>query len=220
MTIRLWTSGRVLTLGWVGCGVALGAMLMTLVPATFRAESQARIACTQLRTVAHQTDELARLRSQAMRPLTDSHEEALASTVSSVLAQVGLPASTLESLSPQSATAEPVGGGVAGGGAVGGNAARVYRRRATLVLGPITLPQMGQVLSTWRSLAPRWIPTRIEMTPGTGGRSAPVAPGSDLPLRVVVALEQVDLDLPGSGPAANALPSTPSPRPAAASKRP
>lgn len=200
MTARALPSAaprRLLTLGWIACLLAAAAILLTLAPRTFRAKSQARAELARLRTISVHTDELAslRLKVAGQSDTSDSREpsQPLAANVSSVLAQVGLPPNTLESLSPQSATAEPLNTGAGTGGA---NAPRIYRRRATLALGPITLPQIGRVLSAWRTAAPTWTTARIEVSPLAGGRAVPVSPGADLPLRVVIALEQLDLDLP------------------------
>lgn len=234
MTARAWPSAaprRLLTLGWIACILAAAAILLTLAPRTFRAESQARAELARLRTISAQTDELARLRvtvaGQGGASDARQQREPLAATVSSVLAQVGLPASTLESLSPPSATAEPVNTGAGTGGI---NTPRLYRRRATLALGPITLPQIGRVLSTWRTAAPNWTTARIEVSPLVGGRAVPASPGADLPLRVVIALEQLDLDVPTpissppsppTPPRATSTRATPSPgTPATANRKP
>lgn len=204
------TARRLLTFGWITCILAAAAILLTLAPHTLRAESLARAELARLRTISAQTDELANLRLKVagQSDTSDSRErnEPLTTTVSSVLAQVGLPASTLESLSAQSATAEPLTTGAITGGT---NAPRLYRRRATLALGPITLPQIGRVLSTWRTAAPNWTTARIEVSPLAGGRTVPASPGADLPLRVVIALEQLELDLPTTNPSPPSPPTVP-----------
>ncbi len=62
----------------------------------------------------------------------------------------------------------------------------LVRRRATMTLGPVTLPQVGKFLESWRILEPAWIVESIELAP------AGDAPGGgDLPLRAVIMIECV-----------------------------
>jgi hypothetical protein len=73
---------------------------------------------------------------------------------------------------------------------------RVERRRAVLTLGSITLPQLGRLLAAWREREPEWIVTSIDATPlqisdkPERGGGVQVAPGGDIPARVVIAIER------------------------------
>jgi len=120
---------------------------------------------------------VARCRSAADAPK-------LAPMVSGALGEAGLPALALSSLSPESESVESSGEG---------NPLRAIRRRATLVLAPVTLPQLGRFLSAWRERtdAALWTVARLDIEPQ---REHPFAPGSDLPLRVVVGLECVTME--------------------------
>ncbi|MBK9189389.1 MAG: hypothetical protein IPM33_10590 [Phycisphaerales bacterium] len=60
------------------------------------------------------------------------------------------------------------------------------RRRTTLTLTGIALPQIGRFLDDWRTTEPAWIPVSIDLAP-MGGK--PPETGGDLPLRAVIGLE-------------------------------
>jgi hypothetical protein len=75
----------------------------------------------------------------------------------------------------QSTTTGPTGG-------------RVLRRRATVTLGALTLPQFGRLLEQWRGANTDWVITAIDISPAPG---PPPAAGGDLPLSIGLTLESV-----------------------------
>lgn len=125
--------------------------------------------------------------------------DALAQRVSASIAAAGLPSTTLSSLSPESSAND--------GGHDRFSAVRIDRRRAVLTLGSVTLPQLGRFLAAWREREPEWTVTSIDVTPmniGDGGSSSKdrsggvqVAPGGDIPARVIIAIERWSIRQPG-----------------------
>jgi len=104
----------------------------------------------------------------------------LASQISKALAHCGIPASTLQSLSPESQSASGTG---------------CIRKRATLNLTGLTLPQVGAFLAAWRGAD--YTVSSIELSPLERTPQASAAsPGADLPLRAVITLEGLFRDLP------------------------
>jgi hypothetical protein len=123
----------------------------------------------------------------------------LAPEVSAILSASGLPASAMASLS-----ADPDQGGTgnnqgigAGNGGTGTVQART--RHATLVLGSVTLPQLGTFLQTWRDRQPAWTVATIDVTPelGSPAMAAKTQTGGDLPLRAVLTMENLSLQRSG-----------------------
>ncbi|MBL8764394.1 MAG: hypothetical protein JNM07_09015 [Phycisphaerae bacterium] len=100
----------------------------------------------------------------------------LAPRVTGCLEAAGVAASALDSLSGEAESS------------LGGE---VKRRRATLSLAPLTLPQMGAFLDAWRTRQAEWTPVAIDLAPISGERTRP---GADLPLRAQLVLEVVYLD--------------------------
>lgn len=147
---------------WLGTGsIAAIAVLTTLVPAT-RAHyalsserSKLRVVAHHAKTVSHLTDHRVTINTADQRTLTER--------VSSVLTESHLRLGVLESLSPESTTST--------------------RRRATLVLSPITLPELGRFLAAWNLLEPSWVVSDIDLVPI---RQRDSTPGSDLPLRATL----------------------------------
>lgn len=178
-------------LAWSMVLFAAAAALGTVVPRAHRAGVRAQSQLAVFARVAAEAQELARLRAAGMvdQMIAQSKESAkLAPAVSAALSGSGLPTSALSSLSPESESTKPVGGPT-------GNQVRIVRKRATLVLTPVTLPQLGRFLQTWRQRSPEWTVDRLELDPRPigGGSAAAPPPGSDLPLRVVVGLESLTL---------------------------
>lgn len=134
----------------------------------------------QFRALASQVQQVVQLRAglpgRENRTRTDF---GLAPRFSAVLTGCGLPASALSSVS---ADPEPV--------PIGGELS-IKRRRASVTLTAVTLPQVGSLLASWREREPGWTVTGIDLTPET---AAPVAPGGDLPLRVLIAMESLLVD--------------------------
>ena len=61
------------------------------------------------------------------------------------------------------------------------------RRKATLILQGLTLPDLGRCLAHWRALEPEWIVSSIELAP-----SGTAPGGGDLPLRAILELQLVE----------------------------
>ncbi len=160
----------------------------------------------------------------------------LAQEVSALLAATGLPPSTLASLST-------AGEGTAGGPTLAGpgssNAPRLLRRRASVALSGLTLPQLGGVLAAWRERLDAWAIVSVEVAPidgpaaaapatfthapphaaasppASGGASTPSSSppgtGRDLPLRVALVAESLSLvEPPVAARAASRTAGTPS----------
>jgi hypothetical protein len=147
-------------------------------PRAADARSKAATAQARLREVARDAGVINALRSEVPdAPESDQSRGGLTPRVTTVLQQAGLPANVLASLSPEAESAIATQGGV-----------RVSRRRATLTLAGVTLPQVGRFLEAWRTSEPAWTPTNIDLSPvGAGGK--PLETGGDLPLRAVIAIE-------------------------------
>jgi hypothetical protein len=157
------------------------------------AAAEAHRAEQHLTSVRHQVEAIEHLQSQipgwAQRTGAGLGHGGLATAVDNVLASAGVPASALVSLSPAAETPITIGGG---GDSRAGNLAgfAACRRRAVLTLAPLTLPQVGAVLQTWREAHPDWTIASIDITPEPSGRKdTPLAAGTDLPLRAVISIE-------------------------------
>lgn len=120
--------------------------------------------------------------------------DSLAKRAGQTVASAGLPASSLSSFSTQT---ESVGSPTPSG-------ARIQRRRASIVLSGITLPQLGSFLTAWRSQEPDWMIVTIDITQdgldssgragrGSAGGAGGSGGGGDLPIRVVLAAESLTL---------------------------
>lgn len=126
----------------------------------------------------------------------DAPPPKLSPAITTALASSGLPAQTLASLSPESATRERIDGA----GTLNSPFTSLIRRRATLVLTPLTLPQLGRFLDTWRkqgapeasgAVGEPWVISRIDVEPRRDGQPTP---GADLPLRATLVMESVSLE--------------------------
>lgn len=145
------------------------------------AEQSARLSriMTSVESLARRRSELPRWATHA--PSTD----ALAPQVSAALTSAGLPASVMKSLSADSGA----------GGVTGGSATHIRRRRATALLQPVTLPQLGRFLQQWRQRQPMWTVAALDVQPEAVQAGSEVAKlGGDLPLRVTVALESLSVE--------------------------
>lgn len=192
---RAWFTG----VGWVLALVAAVTLLTMLAARMWSAERHARVQLAMLARVASDAQELSRLRTAELAreggggrgAPSDSPAPQLAPAVSGALASCGLPAAALSSLSPESESIEQAAGAP--------HAVRMIRARATLVLTPVTLPQLGRFLQAWRERSPRWTVTRLDIEPrfataGQAAGQAAASPGADLPLRVVIGIESLSLD--------------------------
>lgn len=171
----------------------------------YRGASSAEAASAKkLQRVTAQAEEIRQLRvsmptwANSPTPGAES-KEPLAQRVPAAIAAAGLPATALSSLSPESNS----GDGGASGGKTG---VRIDRRRATLTFGALTLPQLGRFLAAWREREPGWVVTSIDATPersgadrggaDRGGHGGQAQAGGDLPVRVVLAVENVSVHRP------------------------
>lgn len=180
-------------------GSALTGMLWSYQAAASHNASTAR----RLQRITEQATEHQRLSDAlpvwARTGSETNSAEALAQRVSASIAAAGLPSTALSSLSPESIAND--------GGHDRSFAVRIDRRRAVLTLGSVTLPQLGRFLAAWREREPEWTVTSIDVTPiniGDGSSSpkdrssgVQVAPGGDIPARVVLAIERWSVRQPG-----------------------
>lgn len=161
---------------WTAAIGALAVGLGLTAPDGLRARHDSYAVQTRLRDAARDAEVVIALREgMPESPTDDSPRGGLTPRVTGALERAGLPASALASLSPE---AESQLGGQPG--------LRVSRRRATLTLSGVTLPQVGRFLDAWRSAEPAWTPASIDLSPA-GGKVPEV--GGDLPLRAVITIE-------------------------------
>ncbi len=171
---------KILALLWVVCGaIAVGAPI-----AAWRAHASAQHSAgfelARLRSIREKAGEIRRLRSSVETlPEAAAEDEGLATRIPHALASAGVPVASLSSLTPQSESVSLPGAG------------KVTKRRATVTLTPVTLPQLGAFLSAWRRAEPGWNVATIEVAPDGGSTTAP---GADLPLRVSLTIESVTAD--------------------------
>jgi hypothetical protein len=184
---------------WLGVAAVAAGALGPAWLSTRAASASAVRAQGDLDTTASLAARLATMESQlpawAKAGSTTGESETVAQTIARILAEVGLPPSALNSLSPESTTAI--------GGSNLPEASRPQRVRHTATIEPVTLVQLGRVLDKWRAARPQWTVTSIEMAPlrepdAKSGRRG-------VPLRVAISVESVR---PGPG----ASPPRPAPR--------
>lgn len=154
--------------------------------ASFRfatAQSEHRAAVAALDKVRTDTQTIASARAAlpawAISAQANSDDDLFAQRVAAAVASVGLGGSSVTSINVDALGGAPSTGGV-----------RVARRTATVTLGSITLPQLGNLLQAWRSREPAWTVTGIAIDPGS---PAQAQPGADIPLRVVLSMETISI---------------------------
>lgn len=161
---------------WLGCvGTALALVGLTSGHAQ-QAHRSASAAEEALKGVARDAEEVVSLRA-AVPDLSPDHETpgGLTPRVIASLHRAGVPDAALASLSPEAESQLSNRPGL-----------RVSRRRATVTLGGVTLPQVGRFLDAWRSAEPAWTTTGIDLSPAAGSANET---GGDQPLRAVIAIE-------------------------------
>lgn len=173
MTNRAWTTLLCLV------GAASIAGMAGSLSRSARAESQAWNEVAGFASLRKTAEEFVSLRQATLTRGDDPKPARLATTIGEVLAAAGLPASTLANLSPESELQERTDQQV-----------RLLRKRATLTLTPLTLPQFGRYLDEWRRRLPDWTVARIDLEPR---KDVAPSPGSDLSLRVVITIENLQL---------------------------
>jgi hypothetical protein len=180
------------TIAWMWTAAAAIAVPSLWITSTMAIRAAARkdAELDNLRTVTDQAGQVRLLRATtpallAVRPST----EGLTPRLSAAMASCGIPAGSLSSLSPQAETA------VAGAAGV-----RLVRRHTALTLSPITLPQVGAFLATWRDREPAWTVTAVELTPEalvTGSARGSIGTGTDMALRAAITLEEISFQTTG-----------------------
>lgn len=104
--------------------------------------------------------------------------------VTAALALAGVPDSALASLSPEAESQVLSQPGL-----------RITRRRATLTLSGITLPQVGRFLDAWRAAEPSWTTSGIDLSPASGQSTEA---GGDQPLRAIITIETATVSHDGA----------------------
>lgn len=160
---------------WIAAAAVLLLTLGISLPASLAARSRAHAAELQLAATARDAESIRVLKASIPPETPDEPAGGLTQRISASLLRAGLPATALASLSPE---AESPGASQPG--------VRVARRRATLTLAALALPQVGRFLDDWRTTEPAWVPVSIDLAP-MGGK--PPEAGGDLPLRAVIVLE-------------------------------
>ena len=158
---------------WVCWLLAAAAVAFALIPVAVSASGAAgRARAATARLDAVRLDARTILEARAVVPTGSS--EGLAEAAIAAVAAAGMPASALDSLTPDS---------------TGAGSGPAVERRATLSLR-CTLPQCGKLMEVWPRFAPGWTITAADLSPiELRGREAP-APGPQ-PLRVVLTIEGV-----------------------------
>jgi hypothetical protein len=134
---------------------------------------------------------------------SESGGASLAERLAAVTTRLGLPASTVANVSVQQEAAMKSAG-----------ASRVQGLRGTVVLGAVTLPQLGSLLQAWREAERAWPIVSIDVQPGSAQQTAP---GADIPLRVVLNLENISTVVAYAASARGvSAPALPAAKPAAA----
>lgn len=175
-TLLAHSTTRSIVVLWVCTATILAFAMATAVPIAARARHDAERASAAMRETSHHARLIVSTHARVTQAVTDDPSRGgLAPRVTASLQLAGLPTGVLVSLSPEADTLVASDDGV-----------RVVRRRATLVLSGVTLPQLGRFLEGWRIAEPAWTPVSIDLSP-LGGKG-PEA-GGDAPLRTTVVVE-------------------------------
>jgi hypothetical protein len=177
-----------LRLAWLFVLGASAAALVLAWQAYAHAKDRAALELHGGTLLATQLRELERV-----RPVTNEWQgrkrpaSGLATRLGETLTGCGIAASSLANVSPQPEMAVQGPPGTES----------LKRQRASFMLVPITLPQLGSFLDAWRTREPHWTVASIDVAPETGKRderSQVGGAGGDLPLRVVITLDAVYMD--------------------------
>lgn len=170
------------------------------------ARAEAESAHALVATVESHIAILDRLNSEApawtSRQRSAFGQGGMAAAINDALAKAAIPASALASFSPPGeppATPRSTSASSSSNSTASGAPVSPIRRRAVLTLAPVTLPQTGSLLAAWREAHPDWTITSIDLVPepitaSTSRRreaASPILPGTDLPLRAVIAFESL-----------------------------
>ena len=130
---------------WCGVGAAVLVLLTAFGVRAGRAQREAHREVVRFEAVALRVPKLRDLETSLVKPAGgEDPPGGLTGRVSDAIQHAGLPAAALASLSPEAEVA------------VGSDGASAGRRRATLVLTGVTLPQVGAFLHTWAGMQPSW----------------------------------------------------------------
>jgi hypothetical protein len=177
-------------------GFAIGALAAAISVAAvgffgleaLSARSVLRRAQADHELVRNQARRIAQLRaSDTALPLEVPDKAAMATRVTAVLGECGIPAAALADLSPGSDAALEIPG----------SRGRAVRRRIVLNLKEVTLPRLGSFLEAWRRAEPDWTVTSIDINPTIPKQGHP---GGDLPLNVTLAIESLFAEAAGAKP--------------------
>lgn len=174
---------RGLSLLWGGVGLATSISMAIIGVKATRAQQEAANAISRLEDTTIRVQRLNTLTSVVAGAVErNSPPGGLAASITDALQHAGLSPSSLANLSPEATIS------------VGSGDAVAHRRRATMVLSGITLPQLGAFLGTWRETQPNWIVSRLDLTPER--INGPIQ-GGDVPLSAVVAIEALFMKTEG-----------------------
>ena len=175
---------------WCVVGVVSASALVPTGWSWLHAVRLERAESLRLERVKHQAQKLGDLKTKLPEwALAAKAAGTLAPEVSAALGASGLPASAMASLS-----ADPETAGTPGASAAG---IQVRHRHATLVLGSVTLAQLGTFLQTWRQRQPAWTVSMMDVSPEPNGAALKAQTGGDLPLHAVLTMETLTLERSG-----------------------
>lgn len=170
---------HVMMIWLLAAAIVLGALGWTISLAV-KSHGHATVAAAQLRTVSEQAKRVSELRALGSLPSGRDGAAPLAERVTAALSSAGLPSSVLSNFSPESESVDRT--------TSAGTPSK--RRRATMTLAPITLPQVGTFLAAWKDRQPMWEVSSVDLSPQSNSAATP---GGDLPLRVVIVIQSYTL---------------------------
>jgi hypothetical protein len=194
------------------------------------ARGDLRLAEAQHQTITSAAAEIERLRNATPTVAAGAKPQPnISGQVTDTLVEAGLAPALLTNVTPESDTA--IERANAGAGSRAANPAARYRRQsARLTLEPLTMPDLGRFLATWRTSQPQWTIASINVSPvmamkNARGKSAasvssssasaadttddPELQSPSRPVRVNLLIECVYVDQPHSLPTSQATSESP-----------
>ncbi len=158
---------------WGACVLAGVGAVAWAGAGALEARAAARDARSRLSGVRQLADEIAALRAGAppQETAAPAPGSELPARISATLARCGLGANSIATFSAPAARLDPATG--------------LTAQRATLVLGSLTLQQLGRFLGEWRADQPAWLVTAIELAPA----SKATPPGQEPQIQAVLTME-------------------------------
>ena len=140
---------------WCLLACILAGVLCWQIPQVLHAVRDSRIAVTSLKDCEQLARHTLALReaSPVIALASDHDETRLINHVTSCLSRAGVASSAVTAVTPEGTRTETF------------NAVRYQRSRARVTLAAVTLPQLGDFLSTWRVQQPRWMIDSIQLDP-------------------------------------------------------